>query len=94
MSRPGFRIPGRFLGARPSGRYWALLPVGLAAVLPGPESPPVRRRVGDPGQAHWAAGHHRIGVAGLSVYWDDVDGADDYRVRWRSVDDGARLNEA
>ena len=33
------------------------------------------------------------GSLDVSLDWDDVDGADDYLVRWRSVDNGEKLNE-
>ena len=34
-----------------------------------------------------------VGSLDVSVDWDDVDGATEYWVRWRSVDSGERLNE-
>ena len=33
------------------------------------------------------------GSLGVSVTWDAVTGADDYWIRWRSVDNGGGLNE-
>ena len=33
------------------------------------------------------------GSLDASLNWDDVEGADDYLVRWRSVDNGEKLNE-
>ena len=33
------------------------------------------------------------GSLNVGVTWDAVEGSDDYWIRWRSVDDGAKLNE-
>ena len=59
-------------------------PAEEPTATPTPEPPPAR-----PARLRITA---ERGSLEVSLDWDDVEGADTYLVRWRSVDDGGKLN--